>query len=62
MAKLQTYKYTKDKVSLDFSFPEDANLMQNKIDFVTLLREALAELTQEIYMVNDKTSPNNPKE
>ncbi len=45
--KLQTYSYSKGEVKLEFHFPEDLKLTQNKKDFVELLEQALKELKSE---------------
>lgn len=48
MAKSQGYNYAKRIVKLDFSFPEDKKILENKKDFCDLLAEALRDLMFEL--------------
>jgi len=42
------YKYEKNNVNLDFSFPDDEKLNKNKYDFMTLLKQAVKDLEEEL--------------
>jgi len=48
MSKYHTYHYNKGIVKLDFSFEDNAKIIENKTIFIELLQKAVNDLKDEL--------------